>query len=40
MAQPLVRKSYVDTLGTWAASVMGYLHVLEALKPQAHPCRW
>jgi len=37
-AQPLVRRSYEDPLGTWATNVMGSLHVLEALKPLAHPC--
>jgi CDP-glucose 4,6-dehydratase len=37
-AQPLVRKSYVDPLGTWATNVMGSLHILEALKPLAHAC--
>ncbi len=37
-AQPLVRRSYEDPLGTWATNVMGSLHVLEALKPLAHAC--
>ena len=37
-AQPLVRRSYEDPLGTWATNVMGSLHVLEALKPLSHPC--
>lgn len=37
-AQPLVRRSYADPLGTWATNVMGSLHVLEALKPLKHPC--
>jgi CDP-glucose 4,6-dehydratase len=37
-AQPLVRRSYEDPLGTWATNVMGSLHVLEALKALAHPC--
>ena len=37
-AQPLVRQSYGDPLGTWATNVQGSLHVLEALKTQAHPC--
>ena len=31
-AQPLVRRSYEDPLGTWATNVMGSLHLLEALK--------
>jgi len=37
-AQPLVRRSYRDPLGTWATNVMGSLHLLEALKPLQHPC--
>ena len=37
-AQPLVRRSYEDPLGTWSTNVMGSLHVLEALKPLEHPC--
>ena len=37
-AQPLVRHSYEDPLGTWATNVMGSLHLLEALKPLQHPC--
>ena len=37
-AQPLVRRSYKDPLGTWATNVMGSLHLLEALKPLQHPC--
>jgi len=37
-AQPLVRRSYEDPLGTWATNVMGSLHLLEALKPLQHPC--
>ena len=37
-AQPLVRRSYQDPLGTWATNVNGSLHVLEALKPIQHPC--
>lgn len=37
-AQPLVRRSYEDPLGTWATNVMGSLHVLEALKPLNHLC--
>ena len=37
-AQPLVRRSYRDPLGTWATNVQGSLHVLEALKPLQHPC--
>jgi CDP-glucose 4,6-dehydratase len=37
-AQPLVRLSYVDPLGTWATNVQGSLNLLEALKPLQHPC--
>ena len=37
-AQPLVRRSYQDPLGTWATNVNGSLQVLEALKPLQHPC--
>ena len=37
-AQPLVRRSYLDPLDTWATNVIGSLHLLEALKPLAQPC--
>jgi len=37
-AQPLVRRSYSDPVGTWATNVLGSLHLLEALKPLEHPC--
>ena len=37
-AQPLVRRSYRDPLGTWATNVQGTLHLLEALKHLEHPC--
>ena len=37
-AQPLVRRSYEDPLGTWATNVMGSLQLLEALRPLRHPC--
>ena len=37
-AQPLVRRSYSDPLGTWATNVQGSLNLLEALKPLQHPC--
>lgn len=37
-AQPLVRLSYRDPLGTWATNVQGSLHLLEALKGLTHPC--
>ena len=31
-AQPLVRRSYIDPLGTYATNVMGTAHVLEAIR--------
>jgi CDP-glucose 4,6-dehydratase len=37
-AQPLVRRSYRDPLGTWATNVMGSLNLLEALKSLEHRC--
>ena len=37
-AQPLVRHSYLDPLGTWATNVQGSLHLLEALKPLQQTC--
>ena len=37
-AQPLVRRSYEDPLGTWSTNVMGSLHLLEALRPLEHAC--
>jgi CDP-glucose 4,6-dehydratase len=37
-AQPLVRRSYRDPLGTWATNVQGSLHLLEALRSLDHPC--
>jgi CDP-glucose 4,6-dehydratase len=37
-AQPLVRRSYCDPLGTWATNVQGSLHLLEALKHLENPC--
>ena len=37
-AQPLVRRSYADPLGTWATNVQGSLHLLEALKALQHSC--
>jgi CDP-glucose 4,6-dehydratase len=37
-AQPLVRRSYDDPLGTWTTNVLGTLHLLEALKGLQHPC--
>ena len=37
-AQPLVRESYRDPLGTWRTNVLGSLELLEALRPLQHPC--
>lgn len=37
-AQPLVRRSYTDPLGTWSTNVQGSLHLLDALKPLQYPC--
>ena len=37
-AQPLVRRSYRDPIGTWATNVQGSLNLLEALKPLQHSC--
>ena len=37
-AQPLVRASYVDPLGTWSTNVNGSLHLLQALKSLKKPC--
>ena len=37
-AQPLVRYSYADPVGTWVTNVVGSLNLLEALKPLAHYC--
>ena len=37
-AQPLVRYSYADPLGTWATNVQGSLNLLEALKPLQQEC--
>ena len=37
-AQALVRISYSDPLGTWAANVQGSLNLLEALKPLNKQC--
>ena len=37
-AQPLVRRSYRDPLGTWATNVQGSLHLLESLKLLHHRC--
>lgn len=37
-AQPLVRLSYEDPIGTWGTNVMGSLKVLESLKHLRHKC--
>ncbi|MDA7677488.1 CDP-glucose 4,6-dehydratase [bacterium] len=37
-AQPLVRMSYADPVGTWSTNVIGSLHLLEALKQINHVC--
>jgi CDP-glucose 4,6-dehydratase len=37
-AQPLVRRSYIESVETWNTNVMGTIHVLEALKSLTHPC--
>ncbi len=37
-AQPLVRASYEDPLGTWLANVQGTLNLLESLKSLKKPC--
>ncbi len=37
-AQPLVRQSYDDPIGTWNTNVLGSLRVLAALKSLTKPC--
>jgi CDP-glucose 4,6-dehydratase len=37
-AQPLVRLSYADPVGTLATNVMGTVHLLEALRGRVEPC--
>jgi CDP-glucose 4,6-dehydratase len=37
-AQPLVRRSYLDPLDTWATNVQGSLNLLEALRCLNHAC--
>lgn len=37
-AQPLVRRSYKDPLGTWSTNVQGTLQLLEALRQLEHSC--
>jgi CDP-glucose 4,6-dehydratase len=37
-AQPLVRRSYIESVETWETNVMGTIHVLEAVKQVTVPC--
>ncbi len=37
-AQPLVRQSYVDPVGTFTTNVTGSIHVMEAVRLSDHPC--
>ena len=37
-AQPLVRRSYAEPVLTWQTNVLGTIHLIEALRPLAHPC--
>ena len=37
-AQPLVRRSYQDPLGTWSTNLMGSLNLLESLRQLEHKC--
>lgn len=37
-AQPLVRRSHEDPLGTWRTNVLGSLQLLEALRPLNEAC--
>jgi len=37
-AQPLVRRSYVEPVATYATNVMGTIHVLEAVRSLEKPC--
>ncbi len=37
-AQPIVRTSYVDPVGTAATNIMGTVHLLEALRGREKPC--
>lgn len=37
-AQPLVRQSYAEPVLTWDTNVLGTIHLIEALRPLAHPC--
>lgn len=37
-AQPIVRSSYVDPVGTAATNIMGSIHVMEAVREMCLPC--
>lgn len=37
-AQPLVRQSYIDPVGTFTTNVTGSINVMEALRLCRHPC--
>lgn len=37
-AQPLVRRSYEDPVGTFATNVLGTVHLLDALRTYDQPC--
>lgn len=37
-AQPLVRASYADPVGTFSANVMGTTHILDAVRRLGRPC--
>ncbi len=37
-AQPLVRASYADPVGTFDVNVLGTIRVLDALRTTSHPC--
>lgn len=37
-AQPIVRASYEDPVGTAATNIMGSIHVMEAVRRLGHPC--
>lgn len=37
-AQPLVRRSYADPVGTWQTNTLGTINILEALRELKTPC--
>lgn len=37
-AQPIVRLSYTDPVGTAATNIMGSIHIMEAVRILHHPC--